>query len=154
MQWEKGYVLCMYKTERFSESSILKVCFRENEHRVKVEVLNCCQSTFDLPVIQIHVLPALYPKLDLCFPRKNCAASFPIPTFMYLWTIYCIYSQDRSAHKVPTYVQSCAWRLPKYWPPTPSPPRECVLPPHQRRGVHTCRAVRGWGGQYFRRRQS
>jgi hypothetical protein len=27
----------------------------------------------------------------------------------------------------------------------PSPPSECVLPPHQRRGVHTRRAVRGWG---------
>jgi hypothetical protein len=42
-------------------------------------------------------------------------------------------------------VQSCAWRLPKYWPPTPlsSPTSECVLPPHQRRGVHTLRAVRG-----------
>ncbi len=30
-------------------------------------------------------------------------------------------------------------------PPPPSPPSECVLPPHQRRGVHTRRAVRGWG---------
>ncbi len=26
-------------------------------------------------------------------------------------------------------VQSCAWRLPKYWPPPLSPPSECVLPP-------------------------
>ncbi len=31
-------------------------------------------------------------------------------------------------------------------PPPPSPPSECVLPPHQRRGVHTRRAVGGWGG--------
>ncbi len=31
-------------------------------------------------------------------------------------------------------VQSSVWRLPKYWPPTPSPPSECVLPPHHRRG--------------------
>jgi hypothetical protein len=47
-------------------------------------------------------------------------------------------------------VQSSVWRLPKYWPPTPSPPSECVLPPHQRRGVPTRRAVRGWeGGQYL-----
>jgi hypothetical protein len=39
-------------------------------------------------------------------------------------------------------------------PPTPSPPSECVLPPHQRRGggVHTRRAV--GGGQYFGRRQT
>ncbi len=31
-------------------------------------------------------------------------------------------------------VQSSVWRLPKYWPPTPYPPGECVLPLHQRRG--------------------
>ncbi len=31
-------------------------------------------------------------------------------------------------------VQSSVWHLSKYWPPTPSPPCECVLPPHQRRG--------------------
>ncbi len=30
-------------------------------------------------------------------------------------------------------------------PPTPSPPSECVLPPHQRRGLHTRRAVKGCG---------
>jgi hypothetical protein len=44
-------------------------------------------------------------------------------------------------------VQSCVWRLPKYSPPPPppSPPSECVLPPHQRRGLHTRRAVRGMG---------
>ncbi len=41
-------------------------------------------------------------------------------------------------------VQSCVLRLPKYWPPPPSPPSECVLLPHQRRGVHTRRAVRGF----------
>ncbi len=34
-------------------------------------------------------------------------------------------------------VQSSVWRLLKYCPPTPSPPSECVLPPHQRRGVQT-----------------
>ncbi len=31
-----------------------------------------------------------------------------------------------------TYIcreQSSVWCLPKYWPPTPSPPSECVLPP-------------------------
>ncbi len=55
------------------------------------------------------------------------------------------------AHKVHR-VQSSVWRLPNYWPPTPSPPSECVLPPHQRRGegVHTRRAVRG-GWSIFRK---
>jgi hypothetical protein len=43
-------------------------------------------------------------------------------------------------------IQSSVWRLPNYWPPPLSPPSECVLPPHQRRGgVHTRRVVRGWG---------
>ncbi len=41
-------------------------------------------------------------------------------------------------------VQSSVWRLPNYWPSTPSPPSECVLPPRQRRGVYTL--ARGWGG--------
>ncbi len=31
-------------------------------------------------------------------------------------------------------------------PPSPSPPGECVLPPQQRRRVHTRRAERGMGG--------
>jgi hypothetical protein len=39
-------------------------------------------------------------------------------------------------------------------PPPPSTTSECVLPPHQRRGLHTRRAVWGGvGGQYFGRRQ-
>ncbi len=43
-------------------------------------------------------------------------------------------------------VQSNAWRLPNYWPPTPSPPSECVLPPRQRGGrTHSPGGVRGWG---------
>ncbi len=29
--------------------------------------------------------------------------------------------------------------------PPPSPPSQCVFPPHQRQGVHTRRAARGWG---------
>ncbi len=37
-------------------------------------------------------------------------------------------------------------------PPSPSPPGESVLPPQQRRGIHTRRAERGMGGQYFGRR--
>ncbi len=57
------------------------------------------------------------------------------------------YSWPQSTYRC--RVQSCVWRLPKYWPPTPrapSPPSECVLPPHQRWGAHTRRAVRGWRG--------
>ncbi len=45
-------------------------------------------------------------------------------------------------------VQSSVWRLPKYWPPTPFPPSECVLPPHQRRG-YTLAGRWGGGGSIF-----
>ncbi len=37
-------------------------------------------------------------------------------------------------------VQSSVWRLPNYWPPTPSPPSKCVLTPPQG----------GWGGGHTR----
>ncbi len=53
-----------------------------------------------------------------------------------------------------TYIyrlQSSIRRLPNYWPPTPSPPSECVLPPHQRRGDTHSPAGEGVGGQYFGR---
>ncbi len=60
--------------------------------------------------------------------------------------------QSSSKYSMPTpqstyiyRVQRSVWRLPNYCLPTPSPPSECVLPPHQRREVHTRRAVRGWG---------
>jgi hypothetical protein len=44
-------------------------------------------------------------------------------------------------------VQSRVWRLPNYWPPTPSPFSEYVSSPRTRGGgVHTRRPVRGWGG--------
>ncbi len=32
----------------------------------------------------------------------------------------------------------------------PPPLRECVLPPHQRRGLHSRRAVRGWGSIFWK----
>ncbi len=44
-------------------------------------------------------------------------------------------------------VKSCVWRLPKYWPTSPSPPSESSAssPRTKGGGVHTRRAVRGWG---------
>ncbi len=54
-------------------------------------------------------------------------------------------------HKVLTYVEYRAVSdvFQNIDSPPPSPPSECVLPPHQRRGVNTRRAVRGMGGQYL-----
>ncbi len=56
------------------------------------------------------------------------------------------------AHKVLTYVEYRA--VPGVFqnigPPPTSPPSECVLPPHQRRGVHTRRAERGGGSIFWK----
>ncbi len=59
-------------------------------------------------------------------------------------------------HKVLTYVEyrAVSGIFKNIDPPHPFPASECVLHPHQRRGIHTRRAVRGLGGQYFRRRQT
>jgi hypothetical protein len=43
-------------------------------------------------------------------------------------------------------VQSSVWRLPKYWPPTPFPPSECVLPPPPKAGGGYYTLARRWGG--------
>jgi hypothetical protein len=51
---------------------------------------------------------------------------------------------QRSHQKVLTYVEYRA-ESGVFQILTPSAPSECVLPPHQRGGVHTRRAVRGWG---------
>ncbi len=40
------------------------------------------------------------------------------------------------------HMQNSVWRLPNYWPPTPSPHSECVLPPPGGEGV---------GGLIFRK---
>jgi hypothetical protein len=46
-------------------------------------------------------------------------------------------------------VQSCVWRLLKYWPPTPSPPpSECVLP-RTKGGGYTLAGRGGGGGQFL-----
>ncbi len=55
------------------------------------------------------------------------------------------HSPESHTHKVLTYVECrvLSGAFQNIDPP-PFPPSECVLPPHQRRGVHTRRAVRGW----------
>jgi len=58
-----------------------------------------------------------------------------------------IFDEKDPGHKVLTYVEYIAVSV--LTPHPPSPTSECVLPPHLRRGVHTRRAVRGVGGQYF-----
>ena len=73
----------------------------------------------------------------------------------YKYPTHAIWALMGMNHKVLTNVEYRA--VPGVFqnidPPPPSPPSECVLPPHQRRGVHTRRAVRGVGGQYFGRRE-
>ncbi len=66
--------------------------------------------------------------------------------------IFFIWSDTQSTYIY--RVQSSVWRLLNYWPPTPSPPSECVLPTHQRRGGRVHTLVGWWGGQYFGRRQT
>ncbi len=62
------------------------------------------------------------------------------------WSIFVSRSQSTVECTYIYRVQSSVWRLPNYWPTTPSPPSECVLP--RTKGgdviVHTRRAVRGW----------
>ncbi len=58
-----------------------------------------------------------------------------------LWQLIC---RIKAQSTYECRVQSSVWRLPKYWPPTPSPPSECVLPPHQ------SRAVRWWGSIFWK----
>jgi hypothetical protein len=58
------------------------------------------------------------------------------------WRYHCGMLQAQSTHIY--RVHSSVWRLPNYWSPTPSPPSECVLPPHQRQGGYSLAG--GWGG--------
>ncbi len=61
---------------------------------------------------------------------------------------------NRGAGPQRTYtyrVQSSVWRLPNYWPPTPSPPSECVLPPVPKPvGTHSP-GGEGVGGSIFQK---
>ncbi len=62
-----------------------------------------------------------------------------------------IFSQRTYIHRV----QSSVWRLPNYWPLPPLHPASVSHPRTKGGGVHTRRAVRGWGGgQYIGRRQT
>ncbi len=61
----------------------------------------------------------------------------------------------RNGHKVLTYVEyravsGAGLASSNILTPTPSPPSECVLPPHQWRRVHIRRAVRGWGSIFWK----
>ncbi len=59
-----------------------------------------------------------------------------------------VFGKNCQDHKVLTYVEYRAVSdvFQNIDPPPPSSPSECVLPPpHQRRGLHTRRAVRGMG---------
>ncbi len=76
---------------------------------------------------------------------KPCSEDFGIDNSRGVHKSACSREFSGSQSAYICRVQSSGWRLPKYWPPTPSPPSECVLPPHQRRGIHTRRPVRGWG---------
>jgi hypothetical protein len=65
----------------------------------------------------------------------------------------CLASQSTYIYSTEHRVQISVWRLPNYWHPTPSPPSECVLRPHQRQGGYT---LAGWwggggGGSIFRK---
>ncbi len=76
-------------------------------------------------------------------------------TCIYCWgktnnKIYIL--EENPVNEQSTYVcrvQSIVWRLPKYWPPSPFPPSECVLLPYQRRrGTHSP-GGEGVGGSIF-----
>jgi hypothetical protein len=77
--------------------------------------------------------------------ERGCPLNFPF-SFLSAWGRARLFL-TKYLHVI-YRVQSNVCRLPKYWPPPPSPPSECVLPPHQRRGGTHTLAGR-WGGQYF-----
>ncbi len=69
----------------------------------------------------------------------------------YKYPTHAIWALMGMNHKVLTYVEyrAVSGVFQNIDPPPPSPLSECDLLPHQRRGVHTRRGVRGVGGQYF-----
>jgi hypothetical protein len=69
---------------------------------------------------------------------------------------YRLRSELGCSHKVLTYVEYRAGFgvFQNIDSPPPSPPSECVRPPHQRRGGTHSPGGKGVGGQYFGRRQT
>ncbi len=66
----------------------------------------------------------------------------------------CKYYADNRREIITVRGQSYVSRLPKYWPPTPLSTRRDCPPSPTKAGVHTRRAERGVGGQYFGRRET
>jgi hypothetical protein len=71
-----------------------------------------------------------------------------------------LYKNKHSTCTVPTAqstyicrIQSCVWRLPKYWTLPPLHPPSVSSPTHRRRGGTQSPSGEGVGGQYFGRRQ-
>jgi hypothetical protein len=54
---------------------------------------------------------------------KYCCSTFVDNKYPFIYFLF-YFLQSTYIYRV----QSTVWRLPKYWPPTPSPPSECVLP--------------------------
>ncbi len=69
------------------------------------------------------------------------------PNTLSMSLLHLIQSQNTYIYRT----ERSVWRLPNYWPPTPSPPSECVLPPHQRRGDTHSPGGEGVGGSIFRK---
>jgi hypothetical protein len=69
------------------------------------------------------------------------------------WT--CLPSLLPIHHMYICRVQSCVWRLPKYWPPPPPPSSQRVCPPSApKAGGYTLAGRWGGGGPVFGRRQT
>jgi hypothetical protein len=86
----------------------------------------------------------------LCRRKCNfCTIKRKLVAFACTFVQKLTHSTSRPQSTYICRVQSCVWRLPKYWPPTPSPPSECVLPPHQGGGYTLAVRCKGGGKSIF-----